>query len=413
MAQANRSGKDRRGDDVQLTGKRLVAAMCVGQIGNLLPHVAVPAVMPQHLMPLWKLSATEAGMMASSFAIGYMLAVPVLTALTDRIDARRILAAGSLLSGLSTLGFGLFANTLVTAMVWWTLAGIGFAGAYMPGLKALTDRLEPGDKSRSVTLYTSSFSFGVGVSFLVAQVAADLLGWRWAFLLTGFGPALMLIACAGMRPVAPAPSTGALLDFRPVLRNRAALGYIFGYGMHCFELYGMRTWIVAFWSFVVAHNGGAAPLGALAVSVLVSVMAFPASIMGNELALKFGRHRAISLVMTASCLTALLIGVFAGASPWVLIGLLAVYSFTVPADSGALTSGMTASAVPGQVGATMALHSTVGFGLSALGAWGMGVAIDAAGGPNTASAWMAGFALLALAIGLGPLILRWSRATPA
>jgi hypothetical protein len=43
-----------------------------------------------------------------------------------------------------------------------------------------------------------------------------------------------------------------LLDFRPVVRNRAALGYIFGYGAHCFELYGMRTWIVAFWTFVVA-----------------------------------------------------------------------------------------------------------------------------------------------------------------
>jgi len=31
---------------MQLTGRRLVAAMCIGQIGNLLPHVAVPAVMP-------------------------------------------------------------------------------------------------------------------------------------------------------------------------------------------------------------------------------------------------------------------------------------------------------------------------------------------------------------------------------
>ncbi|MDX2204775.1 MAG: MFS transporter [Hyphomicrobiaceae bacterium] len=384
--------------------------MCIGQIGNLLPHVAVPAVMPQHLMPLWTLNATQAGLMASSFAIGYMLAVPVLTALTDRIDARRILAVGSALSGLSTIAFGLLADGLLSAMLWWTLAGIGFAGAYMPGLKALTDRLEPGDKSRSVTLYTSSFSFGVGVSFLVAQLAGDTLGWRWAFLLTGIGPGLMLIACAGMRPVAPVPSTGRLLDFRPVLRNRAALGYIFGYGMHCLELYGMRTWLVAFWSFVVAHNGGAAPLTALTVSVLVSVMAFPASILGNELALKFGRHRAISTVMTMSCLTALSLGLFAGGSPWILLALLMVYSFTVPADSGALTSGMTASAVPGQVGATMALHSTVGFGLSGLGAWGVGVAIDAAGGPAAPSAWMAGFALMALSAGLGPLILRWSRA---
>jgi hypothetical protein len=30
--------------------------MCLGQIGNLLPHVAVPAVMAQHLIPLWQLT---------------------------------------------------------------------------------------------------------------------------------------------------------------------------------------------------------------------------------------------------------------------------------------------------------------------------------------------------------------------
>ena len=394
---------------MKLTGNALVAAMCFGQIGNLLPHVVVPAVMPQHLMPLWNLSAAEAGLMASSFAFGYMVAVPILTTLTDRVDARRILAAGSTLSGLATIGFGLFATGLQTAVLWWTLAGIGFAGAYMPGLKALTDRLGEKDSSRSVTLYTSSFSFGVGFSFLVAQLAADSLGWRWAFVITGLGPVLMLPACAGMEPKRPVPSKTKLLDFRPVFRNRPALGYILGYGVHCFELYGMRTWIVAFWTYVTAHHGGASPLSALAMSVLVSMMAFPASVIGNEFALRFGRHRAITIIMVVSAGTAILIGLAAGASPWILIALLAVYSFSVPADSGALTSGMTASAVPGQVGATMALHSTVGFGLSALGAWGMGVAIDSAGGPNFERAWLAGFSLLAAATLIGPLVLWWSR----
>ena len=79
----------------RLTGRALVGAMCFGQVGNLLPHVVVPAIMAQHLMPLWDLSAAQAGLMASAYAFGYMLAVPVLTTLTDRIDARRILIIGS------------------------------------------------------------------------------------------------------------------------------------------------------------------------------------------------------------------------------------------------------------------------------------------------------------------------------
>jgi hypothetical protein len=57
----------------------------------------------------------------------------------------------------------------------------------------------------------------------------------------------------------------------------------------------------------------------------------------------------------------------------------------------------------------MALHSTVGFSLSALGAWALGVALDAAGGPASASAWTAAFAVLAFGILLGPLALYWSR----
>src|ERR1700752_1336591 len=206
--------------------RALVAAMCIGQIGNLLPHVVVPAIMAQHLIPLWHLSATEAGFLAGAYAFGYMLAVPVLTALTDRINARRILLGGSALSGLATIAFGLFADGLASGAAIWSVAGIGFAGAYMPGLKALTDRLPPGDISRSVTLYTSSFSVGVGLSFLVSQVVADHWGWRTTFFVTGLGPLLMIAACLMLAPFWPKPSSGHLLDFRPVFRNRTALGYV-------------------------------------------------------------------------------------------------------------------------------------------------------------------------------------------
>src|ERR1043166_5364735 len=269
-----------------LAGRSLVFAMCLGQVGNLLPHVVVPAIMAQHLMPLWGLSAAQAGLMASAYAFGYMLAVPVLTTLTDRIDARKVLFCGSAVSGLATIAFGLLADGLASAILLWGLAGAGFAGAYMPGLKALTDRLPAGDTSRSVTLYTRSFSLGVGLSFLVSQLAAEQFGWRGAFVVTGLGPILMIVPCLLLAPFKPQPASGHLLDFRPVLRNRTALGYILGYGSHCFELYGMRTWIVSFWTFVAAHNADNVLLGPIAVSVIVTLLSFPSSILGNEAALR-------------------------------------------------------------------------------------------------------------------------------
>jgi predicted MFS family arabinose efflux permease len=383
--------------------------MCLGQVGNLLPHVVVPAIMAQHLMPLWGLSGAQAGFMASAYSFGYMLAVPFLTTLTDRIDARGILLAGSALSGAATVAFGLFADGLWSAIPLWGLAGVGFAGAYMPGLKALTDRLAPGETSRSITFYTSSYSFGVGLSFLVAQVVADQFGWRAAFFVTGLGPLAMVAACMAMPAVKPPPSQRKLLDFRPVFRNRPALGYILGYGAHTFELYGMRTWVVAFWTFVAARHGGDAILSPIAVSVMVTVLAMPASIFGNEAAIRFGRHRAITTVMIASAAMLLALSVSTSLAPALLLALIAVHAVTLNGDSGALTSGMTASAEVAFRGATMALHSSLGFGMAALGAWATGIALDAAGGPTSASGWSAAFCLLAAGIITGPLFLWWSR----
>ena len=117
--------------------------------------------------------------------------------------------------------------------------------------------------------------------------------------------------------------------------------------------------------------------------------------------------------MFCSATVALLIGLLADRSPWLLLPLIALYAITVPANSGALTSGMTMAADPSYRGATMAMHSTVGFSLSALGAWAVGVALDAAGGPLSASAWMAAFSVLAAGILLGPVALYWSRRVTA
>ena len=198
--------------------------MCVGQLGSLLPHVVVPSILAAFLIPEWHLSGAQAGLLAGSGAAGYMLTVPVLATLTDRIDARKILIAGSAVSALGTLLFGMFATGLWSGALFNAIAGVGFAGAYMPGLKALTDRLAPGDSSRAITLYTSSFSFGVGLSFLVSQLVAEAWGWRSAFFVTAAGPLVMLIVCFLLRPVEPKPAQGRLLDFAPVFGNQPGDG---------------------------------------------------------------------------------------------------------------------------------------------------------------------------------------------
>jgi predicted MFS family arabinose efflux permease len=363
--------------------------------------------MAQHLIPLWHLTATEAGLMASAFAIGYMLAVPVLTTLTDRIDARIILLIGSSASAAAT-SRSAFANDLRPQSIWGS-----------PGSDSAPCRVSKhspiarsGDISRSITLYTATFSFGVGLSFLIAQLVADTVGWRAAFYFTALGPLAMIVTALAMSPVQPTSTPRPFFDVKPVFRNRTALGYVLGYGAHCFELYALRTWIVAFWTYIAALNGGSAVLEPIAVSVVAAVLAMPASILGNEAAIRYGRQRVIVWFMCIAGLIAILIGLSTSASPQILLALLFVYSLAIPADSGALTSGMSASAVPTYRGATMALHSTVGFGLSAAGSWAVGLALDAGGGMDTQTGWLLAFLVMAAGGLLGPLALWWSRHAP-
>jgi len=48
---------------VRLSGSRTLHR----HVGKARPHVVVPAAMVPHLIPPWRLSASEAGLMASSF----------------------------------------------------------------------------------------------------------------------------------------------------------------------------------------------------------------------------------------------------------------------------------------------------------------------------------------------------------
>ena len=76
-----------------LSGKNLVVAVCAAQVLVQIGAFFWPALLPT-LMPLWKLTNSEAGWITAAFYAAYMVAVPILVTLTDRIDAKRIYLVG-------------------------------------------------------------------------------------------------------------------------------------------------------------------------------------------------------------------------------------------------------------------------------------------------------------------------------
>jgi MFS family permease len=357
--------------------------------------------------------------MTGVYFAGYMAVVPILASLTDRIDPRRIYLIGAAASIASSLGFALFVDGFWGALAFRALGGIGLAGTYMPGLKALTDHVPERMRSRAIAFYTASLSIGFALSFLLSGEIAAAFGWRWAFAVVALGPAIALVVFQFVVPPSEPHHLGAtsaaLLDFRPVLRNRRAMGYVLAYGVHNWELFAYRSWVV---TFLVFSQGLQAPgawgiaWSATALAALINVIALPASVLGNEAAVKFGRRRVLALVMGASALVAVGAG-FTAPLPFVLVVAITLfYSVTVSADSASLTAGAVEAAIPGQRGATMAVHSFIGFGGGFVGPLIFGVMLDMAGGRDSVLAWGVAFIGLGAVVALGPVFLAVFRRVP-
>lgn len=389
----------------RLDGTPLVVAMCLAMAASLLGFSTFAAVTPV-LIHEWGLSKTEAGWLNGVFFAGYMAAVPFLVGGTDRIDARRIVLVGGIVSALSLAGLAL-ANGFWQAMMFRVLGGIGFAGCYMPGLKALVDRYHGRHPSRAVSFYTASYAIGAGASFWLSGVAAAAFGWRWAFGVALAGPVAAFVIAAWV--LLPDGTTSRLSDwfriptFRPVLSNRPAMGYIVAYTLHTGELFVFLSWVVAFLTFAAAqHPADAAGWDIPIISAVVTVVALPSSIVGNEIAIRFGRRRTIVTVMVTTALVAVGTGFSAVLSFPAAAAMCLLYGTIIATDSSALTAGTVGAARPQERGATMALHSFLGFGAGAVGPLILGFTLDMTGGGETVTSWGTAFAVIAILTLIGP-----------
>lgn len=385
-----------------MSARLTIITMFAAHVASMTGFAAFPAL----LVPLqesWALSNTQAGWIGGIYFAGYVVAVAAIVPWTDRIDSRRIYLACLLISAAGLAGFAWLAEGFWSGLFWNAVQGAGVGGTYMTGLKVLTDRLPPPVPSRGIAIYTAGFSVGAALSFAMNGVIGALLGWPWAFAIAAIGPLLgasIVLLLLGPRPPHDDERTPTrMFDFRPVLRNRLAMGYILGYAGHSWELFALRGWIVAFLVFASEKSGGAANAEAAVIAALANLAAVAASLGGNELCERYGRRLVVRLAMLSSFIAALLMGLSPGLPFTVVVVLFFVYSGLIMGDSGSLTAGATQAAEPGYRGLTLAVHSLFGFTAGFLGPLAVGLVLDAAGGQTSQSAWFLGFAT----IGIGSL----------
>src|SRR5207253_1742630 len=267
------------------------------------------------------------------------------------------------LTAVAFVGFAWVATGFWAALAFRALMGVGWAGSYMPGVRALSDVTEGPQQSRAVAAHAAAVGISGALSFGVAGAVNVRLGWQWALVPGALGAALAFaLVLIGLPARPPRTSSGpraALLDFRPVLRNRSALAYSLAYCVHTWEMSALRAWVVTFLTFAAAAMAG--------------VIGFSAALP------------------------------YAGAAALIL-----VYAMLIWSDSSSLTAGSAGSAEPGRRGATLAVHSTLGYAGGFLGPLALGAMLDLFGGPSVLS-WGIAFGHVTIALLLGTLAFVWLR----
>jgi len=387
-------------------------AMCAAQACAQIGAFSVAALLPT-LISAWSLSNTDAGWISGIYYAAYTIVVPLLSSLTDRVDPKRVYLGSVALTAVAFAGFAWVSTGFWSALVFRALMGAGWAGSYMPGLKALSDLTEGPQQSRAVAAHAAAVGVSGALSFGIAGAVNAWLGWQWALAPGALGAALAFVLVLVGLPARPLPAApgprGALLDFRPVLRNRSALAYSIAYCVHTWEMSALRGWVVTFLTFVAAQTSSAwTPLAPATVASVMGLVGVWASVWGNELSIRFGRRRFILGTMLISAAFAAVIG-FSAALPYAgAAALVLLYAVLIWSDSSSLTAGSAGSAEPGRRGATLAVHSTLGYAGGFLGPLALGATLDLLGGASVLG-WGLAFGHVTVALLLGALTFVWLR----
>jgi predicted MFS family arabinose efflux permease len=139
-------------------------------IAAILPNIAADLVV----------SVARAGSLISIFALAYALSSPILTALTGRVDRRKLLLAAMTIFSL--------ANIVAASMhTYWGLAAARVllacaAGLYTPNANALAGALvSPDRRGRAIAIVNGGLTVAIAIGVPLGAVVGNRLGWRMTF----------------------------------------------------------------------------------------------------------------------------------------------------------------------------------------------------------------------------------------
>lgn len=153
-------------------------------------------------------ATTKLGALTTAFMVAYMGLSPVFGRLGDTMSRWLLIGLAVIVWSLATGGSGLATGYL---MLFFTrcLVGIGEA-AYGPVAPAMLSDLYPVDhRGRVMAWFYMAIPVGSALGFVIGSQVAEVLNWRWAFLVAVFPGIALGVLCFFMKEPPRTPAAGA------------------------------------------------------------------------------------------------------------------------------------------------------------------------------------------------------------
>lgn len=351
----------------RLNGKaRALTFIALAQVAALSVWFSAAAALPDMIMSS-ALTPFRQAALTSAVQIGFVAGAvaSALLGLADRVDPRRLFAAGAILAALANLAALATEPGSIAMIATRLIAGAALAAVYPVGMK-LAASWARGDAGFLVGLLVGALTLGSALPFAFA--ASDWgVSWTWPFgasaaaALLSAGLILLARGGPGLRPAPTFNPAAASLAFRDPSLRLANLGYL----GHMWELYAMWAWIGPFAHAYWQTRSGSAALADLTAFSVVAIGAVACLVAGRA-ADRYGRTWVTSLAMAVSGTCALLTGLLFQAPPWILIPVLLIWGMSIIADSAQFSAAITELSPPEWTGTLLTLQTAMGFALTAI-----------------------------------------------
>lgn len=353
------------------------------------------AVLPQLRADLG-ITDAQGGFLTIAVQLGFVAGALLSagTNLADLVSARRLVLIGSSAAALSNLLL-LTAGSFGPALGWRFLVGASLALVYPPSLKSMSTWFRA-QRGTALGVMVGALTLGSALPHLVNSIGG--VDWRLLIIVTSAltlagGLIAELAVDDGPFPFPSTPFDPSKLGivFTDQKVRLASIGY-FG---HMWELYAMWAWMAVFLTEVFNGDTRRAALGTFAVIGVGAIGCW----VGGVLSDRFSRTTSTATSLILSGASALVAGALVDAPLVVVMAVVLVWGFWVPADSAQFSALVTEHADQRYVGTAVTMQVAVGFTLTVVTIWLVPLVRDAVG-------WWAAFAMLAPGPAVGAVAMR-------